>query len=90
MNKKISRKKFTVLILPLIIGLLIVAFAGADIYFITQGKQNVDRVKIEETEGRIDTWGDSQSVEESMEAFMVTKDSPEINEDTELPSDDAQ
>ena len=77
-------KKLSIVI---ILGLLIVAFAGADIYFIMQGKQSVEHVKIEETETEDNITGDIYSVEDGMEAFTVTEDSPEVEEDMEPPFD---
>ena len=77
-------KKLSIVI---ILGLLIIAFAGADIYFIMQGKQSVERVKIEETETEDNITGDIYSVEDGMEAFTVTEDSPEVEEDMEPPFD---
>lgn len=64
----------------LVLGILLVALAAADVFLYTQGKQAVKHVEIQEIEPAKESEGEEYTVEEYMEAFSITSDSEAITE----------
>ena len=61
-----------------ILGIMIVLLAVADIYLYMQGKREIVHVQIKEAEAEEDSSGKAYTVEGKMEAFTVTDRSKKL------------